>query len=88
MLNKCSDRAWFVVELCESIKAFKIEIANFELYSSVPKDIRISMGNVLPAREKDWTLFGQFEAVDDRSVQTFLSADGVFGKYVKVRMST
>ena len=86
MLNKCSDRAWFVVELCESIKAFKIEIANFELYSSVPKDIRISMGNVHPARDKDWTLFGQFEAQDDRAVQIFLSSEGVFGKFVKVEI--
>lgn len=86
MLNKCSDKAWFVVELCESIKAFKIEIANFELYSSVPKDIRIYMGNVMPGRDKDWTLFGQFEAKDERSVQTFVSTEGVFGKYVKVEI--
>ncbi len=86
MLNKCSDKIWFVVELCESIKAFRIEIANFELYSSVPKDVRISMGNVLPGRDKDWTLFGKFEAEDERSIQTFASADGVFGKYVKVEV--
>ena len=47
MLNKCTDQAWFVVELCENIKGFKIEIANFELYSSVPKEFRVSMSNVL-----------------------------------------
>lgn len=86
MLNKCNDKAWFVVELCESIKAFKVEIANFELYSSVPKDIRILMGNVIPGRDKDWSLFGQFEAKDDRNVQTFVSEEGVFGKYVKVEI--
>jgi hypothetical protein len=33
-------RAWFVVELCESIKALKIQMANFELYSSSPKEFR------------------------------------------------
>ena len=33
MLNKCIDKGWFVVELCDNIKAYKIEIANFELFS-------------------------------------------------------
>ena len=86
MLNKCTDKVWFVVELCESIKAFKVELANFELYSSVPKDIRISMGNAFPGRDKDWSLFGQFEAQEDRSVQSFISKEGVFGKFVKVEV--
>ena len=35
-LNKSTDQAWFVIELCESFKALKIQIANFELYSSSP----------------------------------------------------
>ena len=73
MLNKCTDKVWFVVELCESIKAFKVELANFELYSSVPKDLRISMGNVFPGRDKDWSLLGEFVAEEDRTVQTFVS---------------
>jgi hypothetical protein len=86
MLNKCSDRSWFVVELCESIKALKIEMANFELYSSVPHEFRVSIGNAFPAREKDWTTFGTFKAEDERTMQSF-SADGdVFGKFVKVEI--
>ena len=88
MLNKCTDKVWFVVELCESIKAFKVELANFELYSSVPKDLRISMGNVFPGRDKDWSLLGEFVAEEDRTVQTFVSEAGVFGKYVKVEVLT
>ena len=58
MRNACSDQAWFIVELCESIKALKIEIANHELYSSVFKDFRVSLSNVFPGRDKDWSLFG------------------------------
>ena len=76
MLNKCTDKAWFVVELCESIKAFKVELANFELFSSSPKDIRISMSNVFPGRDKDWILYGEFEAKEDRTVQSFISNEG------------
>ena len=86
MLNKCLDRAWFVVELCESIKALKIEIGNFELYSSVPHEIRVSLGNTFPAREKDWTTFGTFKAEDDRNLQFFSAEGDVFGKYVKVEI--
>lgn len=84
MLNKCTDRAWFVVELCESIKGMKVEIANFELYSSVPNAVRVSMAQSFPT--KDWVLFGNFNMEEDRSIQTF-SADedvGVFGRFVKV----
>ena len=86
MLNKCGDSAWFVVELCESIKALKVELANFELYSSVPHEFRVWLVNSYPAREKDWVLFGNFRADDVRDVQTFHSKEGVFGKYAKVEI--
>jgi hypothetical protein len=84
MLNKCIDKVWFVIDLCESIKAFRIEIANFELYSSGPKEFNVWLGNVYPGRDKDWSLFGHFEAEDTRSIQTFVTNQEVFGKYVKV----
>jgi len=85
-LNKCTDKAWFVVELCESIKAVKVQIANFELYSSSPHQFKVSIGNVFPAREKDWIDFGTFEYEDERSVQTFTNEIGVVGKYAKVEI--
>ncbi|XP_040574258.1 LOW QUALITY PROTEIN: uncharacterized protein [Lepeophtheirus salmonis] len=85
MLNKCSDKVWFVIELCESIKARRIEIANFELYSSVPNEFRVSLSNVYPSR--DWTHFGTFKAQDSRDVQVFDTLeDNIFGKYVKVEV--
>ena len=52
MLNKCEDQGWFVVELCESIRAHKIELANYELFSSIPKDVRISLANAYPAKAR------------------------------------
>merc|ERR1719233_2381269 len=85
-LNKCTDQAWFVVELCESIKALKIQIANFELYSSSPYQFRVSIGNVFPGREKDWMEFGSFSYQDERNIQTFKSDLGVVGKYAKVEI--
>ena len=84
MLNKCVDAGWFVVELCESMRAHRIELANFELYSSVPNDIRISLASTYPSTE--WGLFGSFKAEDMRGIQTFINNDGVFGKYVRVEV--
>merc|ERR1719228_3140182 len=85
-LNKCTDQAWFVVELCESIKALKIQIANFELYSSSPNQFRVSIGNVFPGREKDWMEFGSFFYQDERSIQSFKNEAGVVAKFAKVEI--
>ena len=77
-LNKCTDKSWFVVELCESIKALKVQLANFELYSSSPKEVRVSLGNVWPGRAQDWVEFGTFLYKDERAVQTFKSEQVMF----------
>ena len=61
------------IELCESIKALKVQLANFELYSSSPKEVRVSLGNVWPGRAQDWVEFGTFLYKDERAVQTFKS---------------
>ena len=73
-----------MVELCESIRAHKVELANFELFSSTPKDVRVSLAGTYPAKE--WELFGVFEAEDSRDVQAFVNDAGVFGKYVRVEV--
>ena len=85
-LNKCSQKAWFVVELCESIKAVKIQLANFELYSSSPNQFKVSVANVYPGRDKDWVEFGTFSYSDERNIETFVTEAGVVGKYVKVEV--
>ena len=85
-LNKCSQKAWFVVELCESIKAVKIQLANFELYSSSPNEFKVFVANVYPGRDKDWVEFGTFSYSDERNIQTFVAEVGVVGKYVKVEV--
>lgn len=44
-LNTCTSRIWFIVELCEAVQAKKIELANFELFSSSPKDFTVSVSD-------------------------------------------
>ena len=72
-----------MVELCENIKALKMELANFELYSSVPHEFKVWLSN---SYDKDWALFGHFYAEDTRDVQVFHAKETVFGKYAKVEV--
>lgn len=84
MLNTCNSRIWFVVELCEAVQAQKIEIANFELFSSTPKDIAVYFSDRFPTRE--WADVGQFAVQDTREIQSFDLYPHLFGKFIKVEM--
>ncbi|XP_066141867.1 SUN domain-containing ossification factor [Euwallacea fornicatus] len=86
VLNPCSSRIWFIVELCEAIQLKKVELANYELFSSSPKDFTVSVGDRFPTR--DWSVVGQFTAKDERDVQHFYINTETFGKYVKVEIKS
>ncbi|XP_033249120.1 uncharacterized protein LOC108162886 isoform X2 [Drosophila miranda] len=82
MLSKCGSRIWFVVELCEAIQAQKVDLANFELFSSSPKNFTVAVSKRFPTR--DWSNVGRFAAEDKRTVQTFELHPHLFGKFVRV----
>lgn len=84
MLNPCKKKIWFVIELCESIQATHIEIANYELFSSMPKDFTVYFSDIYPAL--DWKLVGQFTAADSRTLQTFDLNQVGFGKFIRVEL--
>lgn len=86
LLSPCTSRIWFVVELCEAIRAEKIELANFELFSSSPKDFTVAVSNRFPTR--DWSTVGQFTAKDERDVQHFDLHPHLFGKFVRVDLTS
>ncbi|XP_076765734.1 uncharacterized protein LOC143432748 isoform X2 [Xylocopa sonorina] len=86
MLNTCTSRIWFVVELCEAIQAKKIELANFELFSSSPKDFSVYISDRFPTR--DWSPVGQFTAKDIKDIQSFALQPQLFGKFIKVELQT
>lgn len=86
MLNACTSRVWFVVELCEAIQAKKIELANFELFSSSPKDFSVYVSDRFPTR--DWIPVGQFTAKDVKDIQSFALHPHFFGKFIKVEMQS
>ncbi|XP_033608722.1 SUN domain-containing ossification factor isoform X2 [Cryptotermes secundus] len=84
VLNACTNRFWFVVELCEAIQAKKIDLANFELFSSSPRDFSVSLSDRFPTR--DWRSVGHFTAQDERDIQSFNLDPHLFGKFIKVEL--
>lgn len=86
MLNACTSRVWFVVELCEAIQAKKIELANFELFSSSPRDFSVYVSDRFPT--KDWSPVGQFTAKDVKDIQSFTLHPHFFGKFIKVELQS
>ncbi|XP_072383732.1 SUN domain-containing ossification factor [Diabrotica undecimpunctata] len=85
-LNPCTSRIWFVVELCEAIQAKKIDLANYELFSSSPKEFTVSVSERFPTR--DWAQVGKFTAEDERDIQSFDLDTELFGKYIKVEIKS
>lgn len=85
-LNPCTSRIWFVVELCEGIQPKRIEIANYELYSSSLKDFTLAVSDRYPSR--DWTYIGKFTGKDEKTIQSFDVDTEIFGKYVKVEIKS
>lgn len=86
LLNPCTSKIWFVVELCEPIQAENIELANFELFSSSPKDFSVSVSNRFPTR--DWSNVGQFTANDERDIQSFKLDPQLFGKFLRIDVTS
>ncbi|CAF0836473.1 unnamed protein product [Brachionus calyciflorus] len=84
MLNSCSSKVWFIIELCEAIKLNEIQIANFELFSNVPRQFKIyASERFIPSSNNNWPskyFLGTFEANNTRNLQTFTLKDSLESK--------
>uniref|UniRef100_A0A7E4UWH1 SUN domain-containing protein n=1 Tax=Panagrellus redivivus TaxID=6233 RepID=A0A7E4UWH1_PANRE len=89
MRNPCKDAAskYLVIELCETIQTKAIEIANFELFSSSPKEFRLLASERYPTLE--WIALGSFTAEDNRNIQSFtVPAHGTYAKFLRLELDT
>ncbi|XP_055722292.1 SUN domain-containing ossification factor-like isoform X1 [Salvelinus fontinalis] len=82
MLNPCSNKIWFIIELCDPIQVKQLDIANFELFSSTPKDFLVSISDRYPTNK--WVKLGTFHAREERTVQSFPLDEHLYAKYVKM----
>lgn len=88
MLNECSKKVWFVIELCETIKVTRFELENHELYAGTPEMFSISVAHKYSPNSKDWTELGNFTSKGEKkTVEIFENPEkNVFGKFVKVNI--
>ncbi|XP_065129038.1 SUN domain-containing ossification factor-like [Paramisgurnus dabryanus] len=84
MLNPCNNKIWFIIELCQPIQVRQLDIANFEIFSSNPKDFLVSISDRYPTNR--WLKLGTFHARDERTVHSFPLDEHLFAKYIKVEL--
>lgn len=69
MLTPCkADEHWVIIELCDEIRIESFDLANWEFFSGVVRDIRVSVGG---EDGEAWKEVGAFVANNVRGVQTF-----------------
>jgi hypothetical protein len=88
MLNKCEAKEkFFIVELCGDILVDTVVLANFEFFSSVFKEIRVSVSDRYPVKANGWKELGIFVGKNTRDVQAFLvESPLIWARYVKVEI--
>nr|ODO04161.1 hypothetical protein L204_00516 [Cryptococcus depauperatus CBS 7855] len=100
MLTPCKAKEhWVVVELCDEIRIEAVEIAVWEFFSSVVREVRVSVGGEdeeeEAAREKDegkshrWKEVGSFVGKNIRGSQTFtLFQPTSFHRFIRLDFPT
>ncbi|RLP62152.1 hypothetical protein L150_00846 [Candida albicans Ca529L] len=86
LLNECSVKhKYVIIELCQDILVDSVVIGNFEFFSSIFKDIRISVSDRFPSQ--NWKELGQFTASNIRDVQTFkIENPLIWARYLKLEI--
>ncbi|CAE6502437.1 unnamed protein product [Rhizoctonia solani] len=89
MLAPCSTKDKdIVVELCDDIRVDTVQLANFEFFSGVFKDIAIYLArtNNPHSHKLSWDLAGVFRAKNVRGVQTFrlYNLPYTFYRYIRI----
>jgi Sad1 / UNC-like C-terminal len=73
MLSPCNppnnEQQFVVVELCEDIRIDTVQLANFEFFSGVFKDFRVSVAKTYTTDGEGWTAAGTHRAKNVRGVQ-------------------
>ncbi|GLB38602.1 putative sad1 / UNC-like C-terminal [Lyophyllum shimeji] len=90
MLSPCNppnkEKQFVVVELCEDIRIDTVQLANFEFFSGIFKDFRISVAKTEITNEKDWIDAGMFRAKNVRGIQSFHPPTSLrdFYRYIRI----
>ncbi|KAL9128736.1 MAG: hypothetical protein Q9217_002643 [Psora testacea] len=90
MLNICSaQNKFFIVELCDAILIDTVVLANFEFFSSMFRNFRVSVSDRYPVKLDKWRELGTYEARNSREVQAFLVENPlIWARYLRVEFLT
>lgn len=73
MLSPCNppknEQQFVVVELCEDIRIDTVQLANFEFFSGVFKEFRVSVAKTYTTDAEGWITAGTYKAKNIRGVQ-------------------
>ncbi|KAI0405344.1 UNC-like C-terminal-domain-containing protein [Xylaria palmicola] len=73
MLLECGRKnKFFIVELSDVILVDTVVLANFEFFSSMVRQFRVSISDRYPVKLDKWKVLGTFEARNSRDIQPFL----------------
>lgn len=86
MLTPCSASNKFViVELSDDILVDTVVLANFEFFSSMFRQFRVSVSDRYPVKLDRWKYLGTFEARNTREIQAFLVENPlIWARYLRV----
>lgn len=86
LLNKCvAGSKHVIIELCQDILVDQVVVGNYEFFSSMFKDIRISVADRYPVASGEWKVLGDFTADNIRDLQTFdITVPQIWARYVKL----
>lgn len=86
LLNKCvAVSKHVIIELCQDILVDQVVVGNYEFFSSMFKDIRISVADRYPVASGEWRVLGDFTADNIRDLQTFdITVPQIWARYVKI----
>ena len=90
MLNTCSAQNKFlIVELCNDVLVDTVVLANYEFFSSIFRQFRVSVSDRYPVKMDKWRELGTFEARNTREIQAFLvERPQLFARYLRVEFLT
>ncbi|KAI0180247.1 hypothetical protein GGR52DRAFT_530385 [Hypoxylon sp. FL1284] len=90
MLLECAmQNKFFVVELSDDILVDTVVLANFEFFSSMIRQFRVSVSDRYPAKSDKWKILGTFEARNSRDIQPFLVENPqIWAKYIRIEILT
>ncbi|KAG8939503.1 hypothetical protein FRC04_006256 [Tulasnella sp. 424] len=82
MLSPCNSKHKFVVvELCDDIRIDTVQVANYEFFSGVFKDVKISLAENAPGDPLSWVDAGTYRAKNIRAVQ---QGRQKFWRYIRI----